>query len=118
MYLCGTAGDYYRIKLDGASELKKINAVSAKSITEWFVPRVINNKFICAYSEALFQDYLFVVDMVDVDSETYEEDYLEKYAELDEAKVREINKTMLGKKTSGDVTSFENLLESTYAEEE
>ena len=118
LYLCGTAGDYYRIKLDGVSELKKINAVTAKSITEWFVPRVINNKLICAYSEAIFQNYLFVVDMANVDSENYEEDYLEKYAELDKDKVLELNKTILGKKTDGDKSSFESLLESTYPEED
>ena len=118
LYLCGTAGDYYRIKLDGASELKKINAASAKSLTEWFAPRVINNKFICSYSDAIFQDYLFVVDMTNVDGETYEEDYLEKYAELDRDKVLQLNKTMLGKKTDGDKSSFENLLDSTYPEED
>lgn len=118
LYLSGGSGDYYRIKLDGSSELKKINAVSAKSITEWFVPRVIGNKFICAYSDALFQNYVFAVDMTNIDTDAYETDYLEKYAELDREKVLELNKTMLGKKTDGDKSSFTSLLDSTYPEED
>ncbi len=116
LYLSGTESDYYRIKL-GSKELKKINSVGAKTTTEWFAPRVIGNKFICAYSNSLFQDYLFVVDVTNVDSEDYET-YLEKYSELDREKVLELNKTMLGKKTDSDKSSFETALDSTYPEED
>lgn len=117
LYLSGTESDYYRIKLDGSSELKKLNAIGAKTLTEWFAPRVVGNKFICAYSDTLFQNYLFAVDISGVDSDDYET-YLEKYKELDREKVLEINKTMLGKKTDSDKTSFETSLNSTYPEED
>ena len=113
LYLSGTASDYYRIKLDGSNELQKITAVGAKSLTEWFVPRVIGDNFICAYSDAIFQNYVYSIDMTKVD-----EDYIENYKELDRDKVTELIKTMLGKKTDGDKSSFDSLLDSTYPEED
>ena len=69
LYLSGTASDYYRIKLDGSNKLQKITAVGAKSLTEWFVPRVIGDNFICAYSDAIFQNYVYSIDMTKVDED-------------------------------------------------
>ncbi len=112
LYLAGTESDYYRINLQ-TEELKRITGASVKSLTEWFVPRVIGNNFICVYSDALFQNYVFSIDMTKVD-----DDYIEKYSELDRDKVNELNKTILGKKTDGDKSSFDSLLDTTYPEED
>ena len=118
LYISGTANDYYRIKLDGeSSKLKKINSTGVNTPTSWFLPRVIGNKFICSYSEALFQNYVFAIDIENVESDDYQ-DYIDEYATLDREKVLELNKTLIGIKNDPDKTFFDTLLDSTYPEDE
>ena len=117
LYLSGTESDYYRINLNGSNELKKINSAGAKSITEWFTPRVVDNKFICLYADAVFQNYVFAIDITNVDNDDYQT-YLDEYKTLDRNKVYELYKTMLGKKTDSDKSSFETLMDGTYPEED
>lgn len=110
LYLNGTEGDYYRINLQD-KELKKINAVGAKSLTDWFAPRVIGDKFVCVYAETIYQNYLYAIDMAD-------ETHLDTYEELDRAKVLTLSKTIVGKMTEADKTSFETQVDTDYPEEE
>lgn len=117
LYISGTANDYYRIKLDGANKLKKINSANVNSLTSWFVPRVIGNKFICTYSDSLFQSYVFAIDIENADNDDYQ-DYIDEYATLDREKVLNLNKTLLGKKNDPDKTFFETLLDATYPEDD
>ncbi|MBR2322668.1 MAG: hypothetical protein IKA54_03640 [Clostridia bacterium] len=117
LYISGTANDYYRIKLDGANKLKKINSANVNSLTSWFVPRVIGNKFICTYSDSLFQSYVFAIDIENADNDDYQ-DYIDEYATLDREKVLNLNKTLLGIKNDPDKTFFETLLDSTYPEDD
>lgn len=117
LYISGTANDYYRIKLDGANKLKKINSANVNSLTSWFVPRVIGNKFICTYSDSLFQSYVFAIDIENADNDDYQ-DYIDEYATLDREKVLNLNKTLLGIKNDPDKTFFETLLDATYPEDD
>ena len=118
-YLCGQAGDYYRVKLDGSQEEPfKINAIKSKSITEWFIPRVINDKFISVLGEEIFSTYLYAVDMANIGSDEYKENYLEKYAEFDRVNLLEIKDSILGKMTESDKEAFKTKLDKDYPEEE
>ncbi|MBQ3235023.1 MAG: hypothetical protein IJA97_02570 [Clostridia bacterium] len=125
MYLCGSAGDYYRIDLVTAgAELKKINAIKAKSVTEWFAPRVVNNKFICVYSDAIFQGYTYSVDVSKIDDATVGENgktayetYLEDHSELERAEVIALGNTIVGKMTEDNAKAFTTALDATYPEE-
>ena len=112
LYLSGTSGDYYRIKLGGSTdELTKINAISAKTLTDWFAPRTIGDKFLLVYSEEMYKGYVYAVDMTD-------ENHVEDYSELDRDKVITLSKTIVGKMTSDDKDSFESLVDSAYPAEE
>lgn len=118
-YLAGQSGDYYRVKLDGSQdEPFKINAVKSKSVTEWFIPRVINDKFISVLGEDIFSTYLYAVDMANIGSDDYKENYLEKYAEFDREKVLEIKNSILGIMTDSDKEAFNTKLDKDYPEEE
>ncbi len=110
LYLNGTEGDYYRINL-GGEELVKINAIGAKALTDWFAPRVVGDKFICVYSDTMYQSYLYSIDMTDTT-------HVEEYEELDREKVLAISKTLVGKMTDSDKSAFESQLDSSYPEEE
>ena len=108
LYLSGTASDYYRINLKD-KKLSRITGASVKSLTEWFIPRVIGNNFICAYSDAIFQNYVYSIDMTKVN-----DDYIKDYKDLDRDDVINLNKTMLGKKAEGDASAFGTLLDTSY----
>lgn len=117
-YLNGSSGDYYRIKLDGSqTECKKISGIKSKSITEWFIPRVVNGKFISVLGDSIYQSYLFAVDMANIDSEEYEE-YLDKYSELSRELVQEIKGSILGKMSASDLEAFNTQLDKDYPEED
>lgn len=118
IYLSGANGDYYRYNLSVAgSELRKINGVSAKSATDWLLPRVVGNKFICILSDSIFGSYAYAIDMTNIDTDEYEEN-LEELAELDREKVLKISETLVGCKTEEDKTAFTEKLDSVYPEKD
>ena len=126
MYLCGSAGDYYKVDLTAIEgDAKKVNAIKAKGITEWFVPRIVNGKFICVYSDAIYQNYLYAIDLEniddteeDADGKTAYEKYLESLSELDRDKVIALNETIVGKMTDGDKEAYQTALDDEYPVEE
>ncbi len=113
-----SSGVYYRYNLvaEGA-KLRKINGVNAKSITDWLMPRVVGEKFLCVLSDDIFGNYVYSIDMKDIESEDYE-DKLEELSELDREEVLKINGTLVGKKTEGDKSAFSEELDSTYSEDD
>lgn len=118
IYLVSTDGFYYRIKLDGSeTSLRKINAVAAKGVTDWHKPRVINGNFVCVYSSEIFYNYVYSVDMTDIDKDSYEEK-LEDYESLDREKVETIKGTLLGKMTQTDEDAYQTKLDNDYPEED
>ncbi len=126
MYLCGSAGDYYKVDLTAVEgDAKKINAIKAKGVTEWFVPRIVNNKFICVYSDAIYQNYVYAIDIADIDSteedadgKTAYEKYLESLETLDRDKVTALKGTIVGKMTEGDAEAYQTALDKDYPEKE
>lgn len=118
MYFSATGGEYYRLNLsDANAKLRKINGVSAKTTTDWLLPRVVGDKFICILSDSIFGSYAYAIDMKDIDTDEYE-DNLEKLAELDREKVLAINGTLVGLKTGADKDAFTEKLDATYPEED
>ena len=125
MYLCGSAGDYYRIDLVTAgSELKKINGISAKSVTEWFAPRVVDGKFLCVYSDAMYQNHVYAIDIANIDSieevdgKTAYQTYLDGLTELNREKLIKLKETLVGKMSESELTSFNTALDASYPVEE
>jgi len=114
MYFSSTAGSYYRLNLETAgAELRQINGVPAKSTTDWLLPRVVNDKFICVLSDAIFGSYVYSIDMKDIETEEYKEN-LEKLSTLDREKVLAVNGALVGIKTEADKTSFSEKLDKDY----
>ncbi len=126
MYLCGNSGTYYKVDLTATeASAKKINAIKAKGVTEWFVPRVVGDKFICVYSDDIYKNYLYAIDMAEIDNETEDEDgktayekYLEDLATLDRDKIEALNGTIVGKMTEGDADAYKTALDKDYPEKE
>ncbi len=118
IYLSGASGDYYRLNLsDANAKLRKINGVSAKTTTDWLLPRVVGDKFICVLSDSIFGSYAYAIDMKDIDTDEYE-DKLEELSDLDREEVLAINGTLVGKKTDADKTAFTEKLDSSYPEKD
>ncbi len=127
MYLCNTAeGFYYRADLNASTiEAKKINALAMQTPTDFYKPRVIDDRyFIGSYSHEAFYKYVYVIDMKDIDKAKVEgedlsvyEKYLEDTAEINRENILKIKKTLLGKMDGTDKDAFDNYLETNYPEE-
>lgn len=117
MYLINAAeGIYYRIKYATVgADLKKINGVAMKTLTDWFAPRVIGNTFIGSYSGDYYYGYVYTLDISGVDGEAYE-DYLKDVAVVDKAHIEALNKKLLGKMTKTDRDAFDEKLKKDYPE--
>ena len=127
IYLATTAGVYSRVKIGaGQTEIKRITPVESKSVTAWFVPRVIDNNFICVFSGDFYKDYVYVIDIKDIDDETIAdgeeetkyEQYLKKHETATRESVLELHATLLGKMTEADKTAFDTKLDKDYPVEE
>lgn len=131
MYLAKTAeGIYYRLNLaEAKSELKQINGVSMATSTSWFTPKLIKGRyFIGAYTKDFYKNYVFVIDMKDIDAEPNEgEDdnefakkYITPFADaenIERVSIENLLKTRVGKLTDADKTAIDELLEDTYSED-
>lgn len=126
MYLCNTSeGFYFRINLtDTEIEKKQINALAMQTPTDFYSPRIIDNRyFIGSYSHEVFYKYVYVIDMKDIDTPKAEgedlskyEKYLEDAAELNRENILSLKDTLLGKTTDADKTSFDEYLDKNYPE--
>ncbi len=131
MYLAKTAeGIYYRLDLTAEKPTpKQINGVAMATSTTWFTPKVIQGRyFIGAYTKDFYKNYLFVIDMKDIDAEPSEgeEDnafakkYIVPFADaenIERASIEDLLKTRIGKLTSADKDAIDKLLEDTYSED-
>ena len=86
-----------------------------QTATEFYLPRVIDNKyFIGSYASEPYYKYIYVVDMTDIDEEDKYDAYLEKVAGSDAQNVYDLSKTMIGTMSSGDVELYEAYFENKY----
>ena len=120
IYLCGTDGIYFRVDVTQGenADYRQVNAMAAKGITEWFVPRVVGNTFITVYSDSIFQNYLYAVDLTNFDDVDAYEEYISGLATLDREKVTALSETIIGKMTGSDTDAFNAALDTNYPEEE
>ena len=110
-------GIYYRCALTATDATPdKINAIPMQTATDWFVPTVIGNYFIGSYSANYYANYVYTIDISKLGTEDYEE-YLEKYEEENRENILELQGTLLGKYSTEEATTLQELLDSNYPEE-
>ncbi len=131
LYLSKTSeGLYYRLNLnENGAKIKQINGIAMQTSTSWYSPKVIQGKyFIGAYTKDYCKDYLFVIDMTNIDAESSEgeenNEFEKKYIlpfevedEVERTSIEALLKTRLGKITSADSDSIETLLDEKYKED-
>ena len=119
IYVSGTDGIYYRVDVTQGenADYRQINAIASKGLTEWFVPRVVGDKFITVYGDSIFQNYLYAIDLKDFADEDKYGEYISGLATLDREKVTALSETIVGKMTGSDKDAFNASLDATYPEE-
>ena len=132
MYLSNSAeGIYYRLNYlaDEGAEIKQINGIAMETATSWYAPKVIQGKyFIGAYTKNYYKNYLYVVDMTNIDAEpsegeennVFEKTYILPFADADnieKTSIENILKTRVGKITTTDSDSIKALLDEEYSED-
>ena len=111
-------GSYYALNfLEEGAEAMKINGSPMKTLTDWFVPRIINNYFIGIYSSEIFTGYIYVLDMTGIGTDEYEE-AIGEYSALERAEVEALKGTLLGKMTEEDEKAYLEKLDKDYPAEE
>ena len=125
-YLVSSEGIYSRCKLVGGDgKAYQINAVAMASSTSWYNARVIGNYFIGSYTGDFYKNYVYVIDMTNIETPALEgedksayQTNLEKLAIESRETVTALKATQIGVMTKSDSNYFNTTLDNKYPKEE
>lgn len=126
MYFYSSDGYYFRCNFKASEvSVNKINAYAMQTPSDWYGVSVTGNYLIgSCTNDTYLGGYLYAVDMTGIfdaaeenkDKNAYAEK-LEKIAEINRENILAVQKTLVGKYTDSDKTSFRKKLDENYPAE-